>query len=54
MASSLAKSDNEDLSLLTPLTKGDVSYSRKPSIEVPEGEVLLCSTRPVGDIELDL
>ena len=38
----------------TPLTKGEVSYSRKPSIEVPEGKVLLCSTRPVGDIELDL
>ena len=38
----------------TPLTEGDVSYSRKPSIEVPEGEVLLCCTRPAGYIELDL
>ena len=38
----------------TPLTKGDVSYSRKPSIEVPEGQVLLCCSRPVGDIEVDL
>jgi ferredoxin-NADP reductase len=38
----------------TPLTKGEVSYSRKPSIEVPEGKILLCSTRPVGDIEVTL
>ena len=38
----------------TPLTKGEVSYSRKPSIEVSEGNVLLCCSRPVGDLEVDL
>ena len=38
----------------TPLMKGEVAYSRKPSIEVPDGEILLCSTYPVGDVEIDL
>jgi len=38
----------------TKLNKGEINYTRKPSIDVPAGEALLCSSRPASDIELNL
>ncbi len=35
------------------LENGEVVYSRKPSVDVPDGKVLLCCTYPKGDVEID-
>jgi ferredoxin len=38
----------------TPLLSGSVSYWITPLTEPEAGQVLLCSTRPVTDVTLDL
>lgn len=37
-----------------PLVRGKVVYPRQPSIELPVGEVLLCCSRPKGDLVLGI
>jgi|SRR5271165_704486 len=36
------------------LVKGNVAYIQEPSARVPSEYILLCSARPVSDVEIDL
>jgi ferredoxin len=39
---------------VTQVLTGDVAYAPTPLEAPPEGTVLICCARPVGDIVLDL
>lgn len=39
---------------MTKLLSGTVVYVIDPAVQVDEGHVLLCSSRPDGDISLDI
>ncbi|HEY2264276.1 MAG TPA: 2Fe-2S iron-sulfur cluster-binding protein, partial [Streptosporangiaceae bacterium] len=39
---------------VTPLVSGNLSYSPDPLEPPPDGEVLICCSRPATDIVLDM